>query len=366
MAEAENGGAVMDIADVREAIAWQAEHAANAGAPNTARVVRGLLAVLGTETELARRMESWPGLTLADAMPLRVAGGLHHLLLSGTDGRLGPVYRGEVTEQDAVDALASDMAMRHDALLLPWLDHPPQTNEAGRSAAIMAGLLWLSGALGPRFELIEIGASAGINTMMHRYRYELGGVTAGPSASPMRIVPEWRGPPPPAAPVEITGIAGCDLRPIDLADPAAALRLKAYIWPDAHERVTRMVAAIALAAETPPNLVQAEAADFVRDQLARPQEEGVTRALFHTVVWQYLPDATREAITRAMAQAGARATPERPLAWLALETNRATFRHELHVRWWRGDGGASAPVLLARAHPHGAWVEWVAADFAPS
>ena len=59
----------------------------------------------------------------------------------------------------------------------------------------------------------------------------------------------------------------------------------------------------------------------------------------------------------ALAQetAGAAATAERPLAWIALETNRETFAHELRVRYWPGGGEA---VHLANAHPHGAWVEW--------
>ena len=79
------------------------------------------------------------------------------------------------------------------------------------------------------------------------------------------------------------------------------------------------------------------------------------RVLYHSVMWQYLPQATRGAITAALEQAGAEASEERPLAWVRLETNRATFRHELTVRYW--PGGAD-PVLLAEAHPHGAWVEW--------
>lgn len=352
----------MDIADVRAAIAWQAEHAAMAGAPRTARVIRALLAVLDTDTALARRMADWPGLSLADAMPLRVAAGLHHLVLSGADTRLAAVYSGTLTDQAAVDTLVVELAVQYATRLLPWLDHPPQTNEAGRSAAIMAGLLWLAGRLGPRFELAEIGASAGINTMMDRYAYNLGGIVAGPGTSALRLVPEWRGPPPPAAAVKITGVQGCDLRPIDLADPAQAQRLKACIWPDATDRMARMDAAIALAAAEPPALVQADAAAFVRERLAAPQDHGVTRVLFHTVVWQYLPPPTAAAITQMMEQAGMQATPERPLAWLSLETDRATFRNELHVRWWSGGGeGRSEPVLLAHAHPHGAWIEWLAA-----
>ena len=356
---ADDSGAVMDIADVREAIRWQAEHMEHADAPNTARVVRAELAILNTDTGLARRMNNWAGLTLRDAMPLRVGAGLHHLLLTGEDTRLEHVYAGLLTDQAAVDEIVADLAVKYDARLMPWLDNPPQTNEAGRSGGIMAGLMWLSGRLGPKFELNEIGASAGVNTMMGRYFYDLGGVKAGPSLSRMRIEPDWRGPPPPANPVEIVAIRGCDARPVDLTDPEQALRLKAYIWPDAQLRMARMDAAIALAELAAPDLVRQDAADFVKEMLAARQEQGVTRTLFHTVVWQYLPDAGREAITAMMEEAGAKATRERPLAWLSVETNRATFRHELTARYWPG---GSEAVLLGEAHPHGAWIEWLGVE----
>ena len=346
----------MEMTDVRAAIAWQAEHAAQAGAPNTARVIRAELAILDTETGLARRMSNWAGLSLADAMPLRVAGGLHWLFLSGADRLLEPVYAGLTTDQAIVDEIVAGLARRYDAPLMAWLDHPPQTNEAGRSASIVAALLWLSGRLGARFEMNEIGASAGVNTMIERYRYDLGGVMVGPASSPMRIVPEWRGPPPPVGEIDIAAIRGCDVAPVDLSDPAEALRLKAYVWPDALDRMGRIEAAAALAAERPPRLERKDAATFVEERLETPQEAGVTRVLYHSVMWQYLPEATRRSIMASMEQAGVHATSDRPLAWIRLETNRETFRHELTVRYW--PGGAE-PALLAEAHPHGAWVEWL-------
>lgn len=348
-------GSIMDIVDVRQAIEWQASHAEKADAPITGRVVRAELAILDTATALARRMRDWPGLSLEDAMPLRVAGGLHWLHLSGADARLAPIYAGEVTDQAAVDEIVAAVAITWDAKLEPWLDSPPQTNEAGRSSSIMAGLLWLSQRLGPRFEMNEIGASAGVNTMMERYHYDLGGVFVGPSGSPMRLKPEWRGPPPPQAPVEIVAIRGCDVAPVNLADPAEALRLKAYVWVDAQERMARIEAATRLAAEKPVLLERKDAASFVEERLAAPQDPGVTRVLYHSVMWQYLPETTRRAITTAMEQAGTRATRDKPLAWVRLETNRATFRHELSIRFW--PGGAEA-VTLSEAHPHGAWVIW--------
>ena len=347
---------VMAVLDVREAIEWQARHADEAHAPRTARVIRAELAILESDTATGRRMANWHGLVLADAMPLRIAGGLHWLCLTGEDRRLEPVYAGLLTDQAAIDAIVADMAVKYDARLMPWLDGPPQTNEAGRSASIMAGLLWLSQRVGPKFELNEIGASAGINTMMGRYRYELGGVVAGPSLSRMKIAPEWRGPPPPDGKVEIVDARGCDRAPVDLTDPKQALRLKAYVWPDATERMTRLDIAIAMAERAAPDLVRMDAGEFVRERLAAPREPGVTRVLFHSIVWQYLPGATQRAITDMMERAGERATSEMPLAWIALETNRETFKHELWMRYW--PGGAEA-VKLAEAHPHGAWVEWL-------
>ena len=149
---------------------------------------------------------------------------------------------------------------------------------------------------------------------------------------------------------------GCDILPIDVTDDAAANRLMAYIWPEMPKRFKRMEAGIAMIRQRSINLVQADAADFVEAQLAKPQAAGTTRVLMHSIVWQYLPDDTQRRIQAAMAAAGEAATGEKPLAWISLETNRATFRHELKVSYWPG---GSEPVLLGEAHAHGIWVNWL-------
>lgn len=352
---------VMLIKEFAAAIDWQAEHAAENGAECTARVIRALTRVRESDTAMGRRMREWAGLTLKDAMPLRVTGGLHHLALGGTDERLLPVYTGEICDQGEVDRIVLAMVAEHDAQLTPWLDGPPQTNEAGRSASIMAGLLWLAQRVSPRFELFELGASAGVNTMIERYRYRLGETEVGPEDSPMQIAPEWRGegsPPAPPQGFAIASVRGCDVQPIDLSDTASALRLKAYVWPDAPARMERIDAAIALASANPPDLVQMDAGAFVAECLAAPQAGGTTRAMFHSIMWQYMPAETQDAITRAVEDAGAQATPDKPLAWVSLETDPATFRHELKVRHWNGTDQDGETALLSHAHPHGAWVEW--------
>ena len=355
--------ALMDEARIENGIRWQAEHCRRNGAPVTARIIDAQVPLMQTDTAVGRRIANWPGLPLEDAMPLRLAGGFHHLLLTGDEQRLEAVYRGEISDQAAVDAIVAGVVADHDARLLPWLDGPPQTNEAGRSASFMAGLMWLSGRLGPRpstalrtgFELNELGASAGINSMMDRYHFDLGGMTIGPDDSPMRIKPEWRGPPPPNNPVEIVSIKGCDQAPIDLSDPQAALRVKSYVWPENADRIVRMDAAIALAAQKRPDVVRADALDWVLERLTAPQAEGVTRVINHSIVWQYIPADKRAAITAAIEAAGGNATMTKPLAWMMLETNRETFAHELTIRYWPG---GDTSVLLGQAQAHGAWVDW--------
>lgn len=349
------GEAIMHMASVERALEWQADHAHENGAPCTARLIRGFLPLLGADLAIGQRMREWPGLSLEDAMPLRLAGGFHHLQLSGDEARLAPIYSGAISDQPAVDAIVVEVARDHDERLLGWFDGPPQTNEAGRSAGVMAQLLWLSTKFGPRFELYEIGCSAGINTMLDRFHFNLGEISLGAADSPIQIAPEWRGEPPPCEPVEIVGITGCDVAPIDLGDRAQALRLKSYVWPEVRERMDRLDAAIGLAQGRPPQIKHCDAAEFVNAMLARPAKDGVSRVLFHTIVWQYLPEPTRIAIERAMFAAGEAASEQHPLAWVTVETNRETFRHELRCRYW--PGGAEW-TLLGEAHAHGAWVEW--------
>ena len=345
----------METPGTLRALEWQADHAENNSAPNTGRLIRGFIPLLESGTRVGERMRNWPGLSLEDAMPLRLARGFHNLHLTGSDTRLAPIYAGAITDQREIDAIVLTVAREHDERLAKWFDGPPQTNEAGRSAGIMAQLLWLAKRLGPCFELNEIGASAGINTMMERFAFDLGGVKAGAENSPLVIKPEWRGSPPPAESIEIVTISGCDVAPIDLTDGEQAMRLKSYVWPDMPVRLQRIEAAIGFAREKRPLVTKAAAADWIEKRLASVQAEGVIRVLFHSIVWQYLPAEDRARIEAAMAAAGAHASAKKPLAWVTVETNRQTFRHELRCRYWPG---GETETLLGEAHAHGAWVEW--------
>ncbi|MXP09971.1 DUF2332 domain-containing protein [Pseudoblastomonas halimionae] len=335
----------------------QVAYCRSSAAEITASVCEGLYGLLDSDRGgmMMERVRRWAGPPLADALPLRVAGGLHALHLSGDEPDLAPLYTRKRVS-DVADLLA-EVIERHEAVLMPWLDSPPQTNEVARSASFIAAMLWLADCgLPATFAPFEIGSSAGANLMIRRFGYNLGGVHFGRRTPVIDLSPEWRGEAPPDCEITLRRPVGCDIAPIDLTDPAEQSRLKAYVWPEFSERLMRIDRVIASAAESPPGLVQADAADFVDAQVAAPRHSKETLVLMHSVMWQYLPEDTKARITGAMEAAGAKATKDAPIAWISVEANRDTHQHECRVRYWPG---GEEEVHLANAHPHGAWIEWL-------
>lgn len=343
----------MSEADVREAFRNQALFCERSGTPVTAAVVRGIAAALDRSTETGRRILDWEGdpRGSGDSVPLRIAGGFHALARSGADPRLARLYAGALGDADAI---VRDALHRHDAELAGWLDSPPQTNETGRAAPIMAGLLGLAADYGLPFELIELGASAGLNQNLDRFGYVLGETRAGDPDSPLQLAPAWEGALPPAGEVRVALRRAVDQSPVPVADPAQRARLVAYCWADQHDRMRRLEAALALAADHPPHVEQGDAAAFVEHALAEPQRDGICRVIFHTIFWTYLPAEKQQRIRAALARAGETATRKRPLAWLRYELNGQGGVAELHLQHWPG----GADRHLATGHPHGSRIVW--------
>lgn len=330
----------------RNAFGIQERYCRAMDAPIYADLCAALARGLTRDTATGAAVLDWAGEPTRDALPLRLMGGLHALVRAGADAELTRLFAGGTGDIAAVLA-------RHDAALLPWLDGPPQTNEPGRSGALMTGLLEVARRFGQRVELLEIGSSGGLNLLIDRYRFDLGEVMIGPVDAPVTIRPEWRGIAPGVPRIEIVSVLGCDVRPLDVTDPAVEARLLAYCWPEMPARAERLGLALAMVRARGVWLEEADAADWVEARLAEPQPAGVTRVLMHSVVWQYLPDAGAARIRAAMTAAGARATSERPLAWVAMEPERAMGEMMVSVRGWPGDTGWD---VVATSHAHGAWI----------
>ena len=351
----------MSQAAVRQAFRDQAVICAAAGAPFTGRLCRLVGERMTDQGEIGRRVLAWPGVPAhqGDALPLRLMGGLHALARSGRDAGLSGLYPpNAATDDDAVWTVVERVLGEQAGVLSPWLDGPPQTNEVGRSAALMAGLLVLAERFGLPFTLYELGASAGLNTILDRYAYRLGETEAGAAGSSVRLTPVWTGASPPSAPVQIARRSGVDRHPLDVRDPMTRERLNAYVWADQRERLARLEAALALAAVDPAPIDEADAADWLEQTVTRAPETGVCRVVMHTIAFQYFPPSAQARIRTHMAAIGAQATSEAPLAWLSFETASGSVdrRPALDLTIWPG----GETQRLAVCQPHGAEIDWKA------
>lgn len=296
---------------------------------------------------VAARLHDWPGnvSSRGASLPLRLAGGLHALALHGHPG-LGAVYPPQKADDEALWAAVSEALVDEAPFLLDWLDSPPQTNEIRRAAVLRATGQWLTARHGLPLELLELGASAGLNLHWDRYALALPGATFGPANPALTLTPDWSGSLPPQAEPTVASRRGVDLNPLSPVDDA--LRLRAYLWPDQPERMARTDAALAL---PPAPVDRADAADWL-DALPA-QTTGTTRLICHTVAWQYFPPATQARATARIEAMGAAATPDAPLAWFGMEADGG-HGAALTLRLW-----PSGEMLDAgRADFHGRWVEW--------
>jgi hypothetical protein len=295
---------------------------------------------------VAARVLAWQGEPgpAGDAVALRLAGGLHALILTGEDARLGAAY----ATDDPVPAVMEAL-VRHEAHLLRWLDQPPQTNEVRRSAPLLAAAHVIAARFGRPLVLSELGCSGGLNLMWDRCCLDL---PDGPRGEgPIRLKPDWQGGLPPAAPFVIAGRAGVDLNPLDPIDDR--LRLLAYLWPDQPDRLNRTRAALDEAARLRLSLVRGDAAEWLERRLA-VQMPGKVHVVFHTVAWQYFPPETQLRCRAALEAAGARASEDAPLAHLSMEADGRADGAALRLQLWPGAG----EMTLGRACFHGRWVRW--------
>lgn len=342
---------------VRSHFRAQAAACARLGSPFTAQLLDITVDCLDEAGAVGRTILNWRGDPKADALALRLAGGLHALALSGMAPCLAAVYPGGARANDpaALRAALFSSLEAHAASILTFLERPPQTNEVARATVLLGGFLTIAAETRLPMRLCEIGASAGLNLHWNAYAYHLGEATWGSADAPLRLTTAWRGPLPPLVPVEVRSRRGCDRTPIDPSDPGDRLRVLAYVWPDQPERRHRLETALDFAARTEVRVERADAAAWLEACLTDPAP-GESTALFHSIVWQYLPADTQRRIGAAIRLAGDRATARAPLAWLRMEPAPDRRHTELRLKLWP----PGRDRLLAEADYHGRWIRWLA------
>lgn len=322
-----------------------------------------LSAGIAKDTELAALLQAAPP---EQQIPVLLFAAVHFLLLDGRGAALAAHYPNLAAaplDGDPVPALRTFAREHGDELRDLIAARSTQTNEVGRCAQFLPALGLLTEEVGPLAHL-DIGCSAGLNLLWPHYGYEYlpGGTVGGPS--PVQLSCATRGAPP--VPLEMPTVArslGIDLKPIAIDDDDAVRWLEACVWPDQADRFQRLVAAVALARERPPEVrggdAIADAGEAVRE-LSRSGHPVITTSW----VLSYLTTEQRVAFVDALDEAGRSCD----LSWIIAEspaqtpglpvptTDPAEQLTVVALATWRR--GRRTVTRLASSHPHGFWLHW--------
>ncbi len=344
------------VDEVCAAFRHQAEFCRELEAAFTAAMIDAAAMVFESNAAATELFEEYEEDLIKSVVALRFAGALQWLVLSGRGRGLTPFYDRLVIPANMVELSEPilDAIQNEPAVFKDFLARPVQTNEVGRCAALLGGFNKIAAMTGRPMDLLEIGASGGLLLAFDQYRYDFGGFTYG--AGDIVLSSDWRGPRPDwRFPIDVGARLGCDLNPMDLTSDEALRRVDAYIWPEQKQRKQLFRRAAKQTVKSGVIVDKMNADTWLEKKLAARNAERTT-VMYQSVMDQYLDDATRQNIRRAVEEEGANARAEAPLAWLRFEPdfeNAYAFYTDLTL--W--PGGESYRVC--EAHPHGAWVKWL-------
>jgi len=291
-----------------------------------------------------------------DAIALRLFAGLHRLALEGGAPAVAAHLPSTGGDADADAAWPAVLDAVRDAAprLRAGLNSPPQTNEVGRSAALLVGFHTVASETARPLRLLEVGTSAGLNLRWDHYCFDVGATPVGDIRSPVRFPASWfEGTWSLPRAVAVAQRRGCDAAPIDPSREDDRLRLLSYVWPDQRARFERLAGALEVARRVAVVVDAADACDWLDARLSEPVD-GVATVVFHSIFVQYLTAAGRSRLLATIEAAGRRARQGAPLAWLRMEPGGA--RHaEVRLTMWPG----GRERVLATAGFHGQPVRWL-------
>ncbi|MFA9430839.1 DUF2332 domain-containing protein [Egicoccus sp. AB-alg2] len=238
-----------------------------------------------------------------------------------------------------------------------------QTNEVGRSSALLVALRWVQQSVARPLAWLDVGTSAGLNLRLEHYRHEFVGDAAtrvlGPEDARVRLRCEVTGVPPLDAVPDVGWRSGLDAAPVDVTDPRERAWLQACVWPEQIDRLQRLRAALDVATADPVPLHTGDAVDALAEVAAAAPADAHL-VVTHSWVLAYLEPDARKAFEAALAELGSR----RDLDRIGMESGGlvpGTVRDGRARSWlgrsaWRD--GRREDQVAAEVDDHGRWLTW--------
>ncbi|MEU3521591.1 DUF2332 domain-containing protein [Streptomyces sp. NPDC006654] len=285
--------------------------------PMSADVLTMLTDDLESNGPISHIMASHPEIN-TPLFHLRALAGVKLLILTGRAPELAEHLKG-LTNHLGDPAYATRTRnlfrralLNHPDEIRSALDRPIQQHQPGRAGHLLRGLTMLAA---PRVRLLELGACAGLNLMVDRYRWFGHGWEWGDATSPVRLATSGLKP----GNFEIIHRAGCDIAPRDVADPQDAAILRSFIPPEREVEELELEDAMALVAGSGIRIEKADAVRWLREQLSRPVAVGTCTVVWHSLFWWYLSPEDQAAIEEILVSASRRMEVARicyePYAW---------------------------------------------------
>jgi hypothetical protein len=307
---------------------------------------------------IAAVFDGYPHAPILSAMALRLMGAVHRAVLEGRAPVLAERYPSVGGDGDGARAWPDFREFVADglsAMRREIVERSVQTNEVGRTAALVCGFLPFAGATRLPLRCLEVGTSAGLNLRWDHFRYEAPDASWGDPTSPVVLRDRWiAGGLPFDVAATVAERAGCDPNPLDPTTDEGRTTLLSFVWPDQADRLALVRAACDVARRVPAAVEQANGADWLAARLATPTP-GLATVVYHSIAIQYFDEASRDRAMAAIADAGRRATRDAPLAWIRMEPGG----EQAEVRSTVWPGGEER--LVATTGFHGAGVRYLLA-----
>lgn len=294
-------------------------------------------------------------------IPYMFFGAVNLLLRNSPGDPLFAIYdaagRGEAMDADPFPAFRRFCLAHESEIAAIISSHTVQSNIVSRSAALVAAWFEVSRRLeGRPFQHIEIGASAGLTMLATYYSYDFAGRQIGQADSDVKVSVECRGAgiPPFDRPFpELAAIIGNELEPIAFDNPQEMDWLESLIWPERNYYKRLHRAAVAVAHQYPPKIFGGDAIKRLPEMLKQLSPE-VPVTIYHSHTLNQFPEKLKREFEALLLEQ----SHKYRILRIAFEGTASGTASALELFEYRN--GERSYDLLARCHPHGRWIEWLA------